>query len=83
MFISIKKYDELNARIVTLARAANKLKEKNEITEHNNTVLLEKNRQLEDTVKTIVKLVTKNDCNRPDLILAKIRDLVRDYQSKN
>jgi hypothetical protein len=83
MFISIKKYDELNARIVTLARTANKLKEKNEITEHNNTVLLEKNRQLEDTVKTIVKLVTKNDCNRPDLILAKIRDLVRDYQSKN
>ena len=83
MFISIKKYDELNARIVTLARTANKLKEKNEITEHNNTVLLEKDRQLEDTVKTIVKLVTKNDCNRPDLILAKIRDLVRDYQSKN
>ena len=83
MFISIKKYDELNVRIVTLARTANKLKEKNEITEHNNTVLLEKNRQLEDTVKTIVKLVTKNDCNRPDLILAKIRDLVRDYQSKN
>lgn len=83
MFISIKKYDELNARIVTLARTANKLKEKNEITEHNNTVLLEKNRHLEDTVKTIVKLVTKNDCNRPDLILAKIRDLVRDYQSKN
>ena len=80
MFISIKKYDELNARIVTLARTANKIKEKNEITEHNNTVLLEKNRQLEDTVKTIVKLVTKNDCNRPDLILAKIRDLVRDYQ---
>lgn len=77
MFISIKKYDELNARIVTLARTANKLKEKNEITEHNNTVLLEKNRQLEDTVKTIVKLVTKNDCNRPDLILAKIRELVR------
>ena len=57
MFIPIKKYDELNARIVTLARTANKLKEKNEITEHNNTVLLEKNRQLEDTVKTIVKLV--------------------------
>lgn len=83
MFIPIKKYDELNARIVTLARTANKLKEKNEIIEHNNTVLLEKNRQLEDTVKTIVKLVTKNDCNRPDLILAKIRDLVRDYQSKN
>lgn len=77
MFISIKKYDELNARIVTLARTANKLKEKNEITEHNNTVLQEKNRQLEDTVKTIVKLVTKNDCNRPDLILAKIRELVR------
>ena len=77
MFISIKKYDELNARIVTLARTANKLKEKNEITEHNNTVLLEKNRHLEDTVKTIVKLVTKNDCNRPDLILAKIRELVR------
>lgn len=77
MFISIKKYDELNARIVTLARTANKLKEKNEITEHNNTVLLEKNRQLEDTVKTIVELVTKNDCNRPDVILAKIRELVR------
>ena len=46
MFISIKKYDELNARIVTLARTANKLKEKNEITEHNNIVLRKKNRQL-------------------------------------
>lgn len=77
MFILRKNYDELNARIVTLARTANKLKEKNEITEHNNTILLEKNRQLKKLVNNIADLATKNDCNRPDVILAKIRELVR------
>ncbi len=83
MFILRKNYDELNARIVTLARTANKLKEKNEITEHNNTILLEKNRQLKKLVNNIAELATSNNYNREDVILAKIRDLVRDYQSKN
>lgn len=80
MFILRKNYDELNARIVTLARTVNKLKEKNEITEHNNTILLEKNRQLKKLVNNIAELATSNNYNREDVILAKIRDLVRDYQ---
>lgn len=77
MFILRKKYDELNARIVTLARTSNKLKEKNEITEHNNTILLEKNRQLKKLVNNIAELATSNNYNREDIILAKIRELVR------
>lgn len=77
MFIRRKEYDELNARIVTLARTARDSKEKNDITVHNNTILLERNRQLEKLAKNIAELTTKNDCGRPDVILAKIKELVR------
>lgn len=83
MFIRRKEYDELNARIVILARIARDNKEKKDIAVHNNTILLERNRQLEKLVKNIAELATSNDYNRSDVILAKIRDLVRDYQSKN
>ena len=77
MFIRRKEYDELNARIVTLARTARDNKEKKDIAVHNNTILLERNRQLEKLVKNIVELSTSNDYDRPDVILAKINELVR------
>lgn len=56
-----------------------KVKNRDKVIEHCGSKIKEQ----EDFICQIVDLVTKNDCNRPDLILAKIRDLVRDYQSKN
>lgn len=77
MFILRKDYDELNARVVELARQGRDLKKEKDVTVHNNTVLLEKNRQLTKLVSAVIELATSNDYDRPDVILAKIKELVR------
>lgn len=77
MFISRKDYDELNARIVELARQVRDLKKEKDVEVHNNTVLLEKNRELTKLVSEVIELATSNDYDRPDVILAKIKELVR------
>lgn len=77
MFISRKDYDELNARIVELARQVRDLKKDKDVEVHNNTVLLEKNRELTKLVSAVIELATSNDYDRPDVILAKIKELVR------
>ena len=77
MFISRKDYDELNARIVELARQVRDLKKDKDVEVQNNTVLLEKNRELTKLVSAVIELATSNDYDRPDVILAKIKELVR------
>lgn len=77
MFILRKDYDELNARVVELARQVRDLKKEKDVTVHNNTVLLEKNRKLTKLVNAVIELATSNDYDRPDEILAKIKELVR------
>lgn len=62
---------------------AEQLKKGKDITEHNNLILLQENKKLARLLNNIAELATSNNYNREDVILAKIRDLVRDYQSKN
>lgn len=84
MFISRKDYDELNARIVELARQVRDLSEENNqlrdlrVQEvHNNTVLLEKNTELTKILSNIKELSESNNYGKAEIILAKINDLVR------
>lgn len=59
---------------------AEQLKKGKDITEHNNLILLQENKKLARLLNNIAELATSNNYNREDVILAKIRDLVRDYQ---
>lgn len=84
MFISRKDYDELNARIVELARQVRDLSEENNqlrdlrVQEvHNNTVLLEKNTELTKILSNIKELSESNNYGKAEIILAKIKELVR------
>lgn len=83
MFILRKDYDELNARVVELARQKRDLIKEKDVTAHNNTVLLEKNRELTKLVSAVIELSTSNDYDRPDIYLSKLKELVHDYQSQN
>ena len=83
MFILRKDYDELNARVVELARQKRDLIKEKDVTAHNNTVLLEKNRELTKLVSAVIELSTSNDYGRPDIYLSKLKELVHDYQSQN
>lgn len=80
MFILRKDYDELNARVVELARQGRDLKKEKDITVHNNTVLLEKNRELTKLVSAVIELATSNDYDRPDVILAKIKEICKEIK---
>ena len=62
---------------------AKQLKKEKDIADHNNLILLQENKKLARLLINIEELATSNSYNREDVILAKIRDLVRDYQSKN
>lgn len=59
---------------------AEKLKKEKDIADHNNLILLQENKKLARLLINIEELATSNDYDRPDVIIAKIRDLVRDYQ---
>lgn len=56
---------------------AEQLKKEKDITEHNNLILLQENKKLARLLNNIAELATSNDYDRPDVILAKIRELVR------
>ena len=77
MFIRSKEYDELNARIVELARENKELKELRLQEVKNNTKILEQNNIKTDIIKRITDLVTSNTYGNEDVILRKIRELVR------
>lgn len=83
MFILRKDYNELNARVVELARQVRDLSEENNqlrdlrVQEvHNNTVLLEKNTELTKILSNIKELSESNNYGKAEIILAKINDLV-------
>ena len=59
---------------------AEQLKKKKDIADHNSLILLQENKKLARLLINIEELATSNDYDRPDVIIAKIRDLVRDYQ---
>lgn len=80
MFILRKDYDELNARVVELARQKRDLIKEKDVTAHNNTVLLEKNRELTKLVSAVIELSTSNDYDRPDVILAKIKEICKEIK---
>lgn len=80
----LNKIDELEQRIVELARALDKtdkenkeLKEIRLISEHNNTVLVKKNQKQDAILKEIAKLSEINTYGNEKVILEKIRELVR------
>lgn len=86
----LNKIDELEQRSVELARQVKELSdEKKElkeirlISEHNNTVLVKKNQKQDAILKEIAKLSEINTYGNEKVILAKIKELVHDYQSKN
>lgn len=56
---------------------AEQLKKEKDITEHNNLILLQENKKLARLLNNIAELATSNNYNREDVILAKIRELVR------
>lgn len=56
---------------------AKQFKKEKDITEHNNLILLQENKELARLLNNIAELATSNDYDRPDVILAKIRELVR------
>lgn len=56
---------------------AEQFKKGKDITEHNNLILLQENKKLARLLNNIAELATSNDYDRPDVILAKIRELVR------
>lgn len=60
-----------------------KISEELKIARHNNGILITKNRKQTNIIENITKLVTSNTYNNEKIMLEKIRDLVRDYQSNN
>lgn len=90
MFGSNRAYDQLSARNVELARQVKELSDENKelkdirvIANHNNTVLINKNQKQDAILKEITKLTEINSYRNEKVILAKIKELVCDYQSKN
>lgn len=56
---------------------AKQLKKEKDIADHNNLILLQENKKLARLLINIEELATSNNYNREDVILAKIRELVR------
>lgn len=85
-----RKRKELQRLIDTsrksLAEAEGKLEkllDELKIARHNNVILIGKNRKQNKLIEGIIKLATSNTYDNEKVILDKIRDLVRDYQSNN
>lgn len=86
MFRRKEKQSLINASRKALAEAEKiikQLKDELRITKHNNLILLERDNKRSDLIKDIEKLVTINTYNNEKIFLNKIRELVRDCQSKN
>ena len=85
----LNKVDELEQRSIELARQVKELSDENKelkeirlISEHNNTVLLNKNEAQRKIIQEITKLVEMNTYNNEKVILGKIKELVHEHQSK-
>lgn len=61
---------------------ASKISDELRIARHNNVILITKNRKQTKFIEEVSKLATSNTYDNEKVILEKIRDLARDYQSK-
>lgn len=84
------KIDESNSRNIELARQLRDLSlENKELKElrrqavHNNTILVKENMKLQDLLKDVADRTIACPINSEKIVLNKIKELVRDYQSKN
>ena len=81
--------DELNARIIGLAKALKdvsnenkELKAKARLQEKNIVLVLKANTQQAELINDVNRVVNSNTYNNEKAMLGKIKELVRDYQSK-
>lgn len=84
------KIDESNSRNVELARQVRDLSFENEQLKnlrkqevHNNTILVKENMKLQDLLKDVADRTIACPLDSEKIVLNKIKELVRDYQSKN
>lgn len=90
MFGSNREYDKLSARNVELARQVRELSNENKELKilrrqalHNNTILINKNK---GSIQLLTEIADRAFCCPLDsekIVLNKIKELVRDYQSEN
>ena len=84
------KIDESNSRNVELARQVRDLSFENKQLKdlrkqevHNNTILVKENMKLQDLLKDVADRTIACPVNSEKIVLNKIKELVRDYQSQN
>lgn len=83
MFISNRKYDELSARNVELARQVRDLNEENKYVHEENKDLRFENKELRELLTEIADRTITCPLDSEKIVLNKIKELVRDYQSAN
>ena len=84
------KIDESNSRNVELARQVRDLSFENKQLKdlrkqevHNNTILVKENMKLQDLLKDVADRTVDCPLDSEKIVLNKIKELVRDYQSQN
>lgn len=84
------KIDKLNSRNVELARQVRDLSFENKQLKdlrkqevHNNTILTKENTKLQKLLKDVADRTIACPADSEKIVLNKIKELVRDYQSKN
>lgn len=84
------KIDESNSRNVELARQVRDLSFENKQLKdlrkqevHNNTILVKENMKLQDLLKDVADRTVACPVDGEKIVLNKIKELVRDYQSQN
>ncbi len=82
--------DESNSRNVVLARQVRDLSFENKQLKdlrkqevHNNTILVKENMKLQDLLKDVANRTIACPVDSEKIVLNKIKELVRDYQSQN
>lgn len=82
--------DESNSRNVVLARQVRDLSFENKQLKdlrkqevHNNTILVKENMKLQDLLKDVADRTIDCPVDSEKIVLNKIKELVRDYQSQN
>ena len=80
---SRKALDEAETKIKELTIDCKELREIRKEQTHNNTILVNKNRELTELLNKVNEVATSNTYNNDKMVLNKIKELVQDYQSKN
>lgn len=87
---TVIEIDESNSRNVELARQVRDLSFENKQLKdlrkqevHNNTILVKENMKLQDLLKDVADRTVDCPLDSEKIVLNKIKELVRDYQSQN